>query len=191
MSHNSPDREELRPHPLAVSLIERLKSASGARILEIGAGSGRNRKALLAAGFAVDSFAEPPEIDELFDAAITTHALLHGTRESVAEAVERIGLALHHGAPFYATFASVRDARYGEGKMIAAHAYAAETGEEAGVAHAYFDEPALRKIVERSFDVESLEERPVDAIVGRWAHSGTPRGRVHFFLVAHKRRIDL
>ena len=185
----SPHQGNLRPHPLAQALIERLHGA-GFRILEIGTGSLRNRAALEAAGHAVDSFAQAPEAPAVYDGAISTHALLHGTRDAVAGELRRIARVLRPGAPFYATFASVRDERFGKGIQIDPYAFAPSTGDEAGVAHAFFDEPALRAAVEPLFSIESVDERNVDAVVGRWAHAQPPRGSVHFFLVARNRGID-
>ena len=185
----SPHQENLRPHPLAQALIQRLHGGRY-RILEIGTGSLRNRAALEAAGHAVDSFAQAPEAPPVYDAAISTHALLHGTRDSIARELRRIACALRPGAPFHATFASVRDERFGKGTQIDRYAFAPESGDEAGVAHAYFDEPALRGAIEPLFAIESVEERNADAIIGRWAHARPPRGSVHFFLVARNRGID-
>ena len=177
------------PHPLAAALIERLKSRPDARILEIGTGSGRNRRALLAAGYAVESYDTPPETG-VFDAAISSLALLHGTRAGVASAVAAIAAHLDRDGLLYATFGSVRDARYGKGIAVAEHAFAPASGDETGVAHAYFDERALFEMLNGTFAIESLDEKRIDAIAGKWAHSRPLAGGVHFFLVARKRRID-
>ncbi len=95
--------------------------------------------------------------------------------------------ALKPNAPFYCTFASKRDARYGAGVLIDSDTYAPQSGDEAGVPHAYFDEAPLRELIEEAFVVESLREERVDDVVGSWAHAQQPTGSVHWFLIAHKR----
>ena len=191
MSKSSPDTANLRrAHPLAAELIARLQP--GARVLDAGAGSGRNSAAIAAAGFDVlsipDAQASSFEVpDGSFAAAIGTHAFLHGTPASVAEMAARVARALTAGGFFYATFASKRDARYGAGTRIAEDTFAPESGEETGVAHAYFDETGVRRALEPHFDVELITEENVDAIVGRWAHAQRPTGSVHWFVRARKR----
>src|SRR5947209_17549863 len=78
MSESSADREKLRrAHPLAISLIARLRAVPHARILEIGSGSGRNTEALEAAGFEVEALADGAQIlprAEYYDGALSTHA---------------------------------------------------------------------------------------------------------------------
>jgi hypothetical protein len=176
-----------RPHPLAVELIERLGAHSGKRVLEFGSGRGRNTAALREGGLLVEALADdrlipPPELSpEAFDGALSTHGFLHGTRDAIAELVEHAACALKPGAPVLATFASTRDARFGQGNLIAEDTYAPASGDERGVPHVYYREPALRKMLERYFVIEGLEEVAVDAIVGHWAHAQTPTGAVHWF----------
>lgn len=183
-----------RPHPLAAALVERLGDAR-ACVLDIGSGSGRNTFALRDAGFLVHSVADA-DVAALeaepgrFDAAISTHAFLHGTPASIARLVLQAARALKAGAPLHCTFASKRDARFGVGTRVAEDAYAPEGGDEAGVPHAYFDEQRLRRLIEEYFVVESLGEYNVDDVVGSWAHSQRPSGSVHWFLIAHKRDSD-
>lgn len=189
MTEHSPGESKLRPHPLASALAERLRH-SHARILEIGTGSGRNRAALLAAGFEVASHDEAPQTPSGFDAAISTHAFLHGTPERIAEGLTRVAGSLKPAAPFFATFASVRDARYGKGVRLGSSTFAETDGDEPGVPHTYFTESQIREILEPLFTIESLEEVNVDELAGKWAHSAPSSGRVHFFLVARNRGID-
>ncbi len=177
-------------HPLADALIERLRGR-GARVLELGAGSGRNTAALQAAGFDVRAIRDDdvPEIapgDGAFDAALSTHALLHGTPAAIACTVQKTARALKPHAPFYCTFSSKRDARCGRGRRIADDTYAPLSGDEAGVPHAYFDEAGLRAMLQQWYEVESLQEHEVDTIVGRWAHAQPRSGAVHWFLRARK-----
>jgi len=182
-----------RAHPLAAALIEHLKLLPNARVLEIGAGRGRNTAALTAAGLDLCAIADenvhrmspsPPP----FDGALSTHALLHGTTGEIACIVNAIAQALRGGAPLYATFGSTRDARYGKGTRVDAGTFAPQEGDEAGVAHAYFDDPSLRALLESRFAIEAMEERNVDDVAGSWAHSQRPHGTVHWFVRAIKRQ---
>lgn len=180
-----------RAHPLAAALIDELRGCEGVRILEIGAGSGRNTAALEAAGFRVHAIAdaELPDVAATgeFDAALSTHAFLHGTAASVAAMLDAVAARLVRGAPLYGTFASTRDARFGKGTQIDEVTFAPVEGDEIGVAHVYFNEARLRELLGRRFAIESLEERDVDDIAGRWAHAQKPHGSVHWFVQARKR----
>ena len=179
-----------------MALIERLHSRPAGRILDFAAGSGRNADALRAAGFtvvAVDdaaagSRAPLADLDGAFDAAISTHGLLHGTVESIASRVRAIADRLTSRGLFYATFGSTGDARFGRGKRIDDSTYAPIGGDERGVAHGYFDRARLCELLSRHFDVESLEEHRVDRIAGSWAHRAEPlQGAAHWFAIARKR----
>jgi hypothetical protein len=186
MSNDSPHLVHGPPHPLALDLIERLSDRPAARVLEIGSGSGRNTRALVAAGLRVCSL--PP--DERCVAALSTHALLHGSPTSLATLLDRIAAGLEPDAPLFATFGSMFDARYGMGDEREPHVFAPRDGDEAGVAHAYFDEVRLRKLLVPRFVIESLREVEVDRIAGDWAHPTTPlRGAVHWFAVARVRNV--
>jgi len=186
MNESSADSLKLRrAHPLAISLIARLRAIPHARILEIGSGSGRNTEALEAAGFEVDSIADGEEIrvrDSYYDGALSTHALLHGTPGTVAANLDSIARSLKTGAPLHATFASTRDARFGKGVRISKHVFAAETGDEANVPHVYFTDEELRSLLESRFSVESLQETAADAIIGQWAHREPLHGVMHWFV---------
>ena len=179
-----------RPHPLAVALIERLQTQPGAAVIDFGAGSGRNTSALQAAGFNVcgvrDSETATFTPAHEFDAAVSTHALLHGTNSTVVSMLQSLANGLKPHAPFYATFASKHDSRYGQGTRIERGVFAPDTGDEAGVAHVYFDEAGLRGVLGPYFVIEALEERNVDAVVGRWAHEQRPDGSVHWFVYARR-----
>ena len=184
MSPDSPEAPIRPPHPLAVALIERLRERPGARVLEVGAGSGRNTRALLAAGLYVSSLdaAEPAA------AALSTHALLHGTLSSISELLARIASLVEPQGGLFVTFGSVRDARYAVGTEIEEHAYAPVEGDERGVAHTYFDEEGLRRLLERDWLVRSLQEIPVDEVAGSWAHAQAPlHGAIHWFAIADRR----
>lgn len=164
------------------------------RVLELGRGSGRNTDALRAAGFHVTAIADDALQTPLglpragFDAAISTHGLLHGTPRHIAAIVRESADALCSDAAAYFTFASTGDARYGLGSRIDESTYAPLEGDEAGVPHAFFDEAPLRAMLDPYFAVESLEEVAADTIVGRWAHAAMPAGTVHWFALLRKRR---
>lgn len=129
------------------------------------------------------------EQSERCDGALSTHALLHGTPADISALCRAIAARLHPLAPFYATFGSIHDARFGAGARLGDATFAPIDGDEAGVAHTYFDEPALRRMLESDFAIESLEERGVDAIAGNWAHERRPlRGAVHWFARVHRLR---
>ena len=187
MSPNSPQNEPLRPpHPLALELIERLRHHPRASVLEIGRGSGRNRRALEAAGYTVIDIDE--RSGESAEAAISTHALLHGSPDEIATLLLCIADRLERGAVLFATFGSPRDARYGEGTELGPQTFAPDDGDEAGVPHTYFDEPQLRRLLENGWIIESLEEHDVDEIAGSWAHKKRPlKNSVHWFARIVKR----
>jgi hypothetical protein len=159
-----------------------LRDRPGARVLEIGSGSGRNTRALHNAGFVVRSLDEHPHA--LCAAALSTHALLHGTPHSVATTLDRIADRLESRAPLFATFGSVRDARYGEGTRVEEFVYAPLLGDERGIAHVFFDERRLHALLCDRWEIELLEERNVDGIAGSWAHTGRPlQDAVHWFAI--------
>ena len=192
MSSHSPEPPNLRrPHPLALRLIERAGS-SRARVLELGSGSGRNTNALRAAGFHVtaipdDALRVPLGLTETFDAALSTHGLLHGTPRLVRDLLHETAGVLRADAAAYFTFASTRDARFGQGRQVDENTYAAVDGDEAGVPHVFFDEVPLRLMLEPWFNIDALDEVAADAIVGRWAHERMPTGTVHWFAQLRKR----
>ncbi|GAC1498249.1 MAG: hypothetical protein NVS1B14_01180 [Vulcanimicrobiaceae bacterium] len=174
-------------HPMAIAMASRLRR--GAHVLEIGAGSGRNTRALRAAGMVVTSIGnsrKPPAAlpRHSFDGALSTHALLHGSPSDIAEGLEQIAAALKSGGLFFTTFASRKDARFGKGERLGPNTFAAATGDESGIAHSYFDGDEVRALL-AGFKIESLREVEVDQIVGRWAHAKNPlRGAVHWFAIA-------
>ena len=165
--------------------------ASNTRVLEIGAGRGRNTAALRAEGLQVHAVADQDAqtfapAARSYDAAISTHAFLHGTPASVRRMLETVAGALKADAPFYCTFASKRDARFGKGRRVDTDTYEPESGDEAGVAHVYFDEDGLRSALGDAFVIDSLHEETVDEIAGSWAHARRPTGSIHWFLLARR-----
>ncbi len=182
------------PHPLAERLIERLHSAPGSRVLDFATGGGRNAEALRRAGLRVVAVADDtadsaplPGPGERFAGVLSTHGLLHGTPGAIAARVRRIAQSLPSGGLLYATFGSIRDARFGQGERIDDATFAPTDGDERGVAHAYFDRERLLAILDPFFVVESLSEHCVDGVVGLWAHRERPVGAAHWFAIARKR----
>jgi hypothetical protein len=195
---DSPEAQDTiaNPHPLAERLIERLGADARRRILDFASGSGRNERALRAAGFTVVAIEDAAAASKTpfagvtgeFAAAISTHGLLHGTAATVAENLNSIAARLQHNGVVYATFGSSRDARFGMGNSIDESTFASTHGDERGIPHAFFDRTQLLGLLDRKFIVESLDERGVDEIAGGWAHRDRPlRGAVHWFVVARKR----
>lgn len=183
------------PHPLAEALIQRLASRPRARVLEFASGSGRNARALRAAGFDIvpigDAAATSSEafdgIVPPFAAAISTHGLLHGTRLTVERNLNSIAALLETRGLLFGTFGSTHDARLGKGERIDDSTFAPKEGDERGVAHAYFDRDALDALLNQ-FDVELMQEQTVDEVAGKWAHRRQPlEAAVHWFVIARKR----
>ena len=173
-------------HPLARALIARVPG--GAPVFEIGHGSGRNHRALEAAGFEVLHFGADAAPAGGAAGALSTHALLHGSPAEIAAHLAEIARGLAIGAPFFATFGSQRDARFGEGTALGPTTFAPEDGDERGIAHSYYDEAELRDALQAHYAIEELREVEVDAIAGAWAHASAPlRGALHWFVVAHRR----
>ncbi len=184
------------PHPLAVALIERLRGTH-LPVLDFATGSGRNSAALEAAGFrvvriddATAASASPfPGLRGPFAGIVSTHGLLHGTSATVAANLAAIAGILGPGCILYATFGSVRDARFGIGERLDDSTYALLDGDEAGVPHAFFDRDALASLLQRHFTIESLEECTVDEVAGKWAHHERPLAHaVHWFALAARSR---
>jgi len=200
-------------HVLARELAARITPAFAPndRVLMLGIGRGRNVAPFARANVALDiveaddgrareaaaTFASDPSVHVAcatyagpypfprgHGAALSTHALLHADLPGVARALAAIARALRASAPFYATFGSTNDPRYGAGTCIDAATYAPPDGPEAGVAHVYFDERRLRAAL-GAFAIESLEEVDAAEHVGRWAHDEQDAARiVHWFVRA-------
>jgi SAM-dependent methyltransferase len=190
MPPTSPSRHRSirAPHPLALALIERLRAS--ARVLEIGTGSRRNADALSTSGHRVTSI----EIGDLssvtgsFDAALSTHGLLHGTPPQIARALSNIASLLKPRGSIFATFGSTADRRFGLDDKVDEYTYAERAGDEKGIPHAYFDADRLRELLAPKFEIEMMQEQPVDNIAGTWAHPNEPlRDAVHWFVIAIRR----
>jgi hypothetical protein len=195
MPPTSPEHASVRPpHPLAAELIAVL-GAGGARVIDFASGSGRNARALRAAGFEVleigDAAATAATIERTngsFAAVLSTHGLLHGRVAAIDAALDAIAAKLEPAGQLFATFGSTRDARFAHGVEIEPFVYAPLDGDERGVAHAFFDDSHLRRLLEGRFALDSVEEQNVDEIAGDWAHREKPlRSSAHWFVRARKR----
>ncbi|MFY9781607.1 MAG: methyltransferase domain-containing protein [Candidatus Baltobacteraceae bacterium] len=184
-----------------------------ARVLIVGIGSGRNVPPLAAGGAFVDAveedaeravaaarrFAATPRVRIVrthytgpypfassYDAALATHALLHGTRASVAAALAAVRNGLRPGALLFLTLGSSADPRCGTGRCIEPGVWAALDGPEAGVPHLYLAEAEARELL-AAFEIRSLREAGAAESAGRWAHTEDEAARlVHWFIEARK-----
>jgi hypothetical protein len=131
-------------------------------------------------------YAGPYPIDGGFAGALSTSALLHGTANAVGRSVAAVRLALRRDAPFFCTLGSTRDPRFGHGRRIDEQTFAPESGSEAGVAHAYFDESQLRALF-GGFEIDELHEGSAAETVGAWAHTNDEAATiVHWFVRARR-----
>jgi hypothetical protein len=180
------------PHPLAEILVAYAAERTlDGPVIEVGTGSGRNTRTLVAAGIPVvpvpDStpYTQLPGTRENYGAALSTHAYLHGATDKVRVGMGELRRVLRPDAPVFLTLGSIRDARYGLGIPFDERTFAAGEGDEAGVPHAYFDRDGVVELL-AGYTIDTLEEVEVDTIVGSWAHGDEVGGRVHWFVVARK-----
>jgi hypothetical protein len=188
-------------HPLTERLIGSARERPfDGPVIEVGTGSGRNTRALVAAGIPNVSIPDATPYTQLpaargsFGAALSTHAYLHGTTAKLRAGLAELRRVLRPGAPVYLTLGSIKDARYGLGVPLDDRSFAPGDGPEAGIPHVYLDHDGVLEML-FGFEVTSLEEVDVDEIVGRWAHpSASPEqaedeeiaGRVHWFVEARR-----
>ncbi len=181
------------PHPLAERLIQRAREHPlDGPVIEVGTGSGRSTRALVAAGIPHVSVPDATPYTQLpgpratYGAALSTHAYLHGASAKLRAGIAELRRVLRAGASVYITLGSFKDARYGLGIALDERSFAPGEGGEAGIPHAYFDRDGVVELL-FGFEIESLEEVEVDEIVGRWAHADDEiTGRVHWFVVARR-----
>ncbi len=201
------------PHPLARALANAVVRDSTARILVLGSGNGRNVTPFTQNGFPVDvleqdetrareaaaryangslvrvhagAYAGPYTFEGGVAGALSTSALLHGTADAVRQSVAALRLMLRHDGPFFFTLGSTRDPRFGHGRRIDDQTFAPESGSEAGVAHAYFDESQIRAMLP-GFQIDELTESSAAETVGAWAHTSDEAATiVHWFVRARR-----
>jgi len=180
-------------HPLAQRLIrDAADHPLAGPVIEVGTGSGRNTRALVSAGIPTVGVADTatytqlPGTRDMYGAALSTHAYLHGTSAKLRAGIAELRRVLRAGAPAFITLASITDARYGLGIPFDERSFAPGDGDEAGIPHAYFDRDGVIELLQ-GFTIESMDEVDADATVGRWAHpDGGEPGRVHWFVVARR-----
>lgn len=180
-------------HPLAGKLIALAQERPlGGPVIEVGTGSGRNTRALVAAGLQVAGipddvpYTQLPGTRDNYAAGLATHAYLHGTVDKVRAGLGELRRVLRPEAPVFLTLGSIRDERYGLGIPFDERSFAAGEGDEAGIPHAFFDRDGVLEMLRGFFAPDELEEVDADATVGRWAHGDEPAGRVHWFVRAHR-----
>ena len=178
-------------HPLTGNLVAYAAERNlDGPVIEVGTGSGRNTRALVAAGIPVVGvpdavpYTQLPGTRDNYGAALSTHAYLHGATDKLRVGLAELRRVLRPGAPVFITLGSIRDARYGLGIPVDERTFAAGEGDEAGIPHAYFDRDGVVELL-AGFTIDALDEVDVDAIVGRWAHADDDvAGRVHWFVTA-------
>jgi hypothetical protein len=179
-------------HPLTGRLLAlaRERPLAGP-VIEVGTGSGRNTRALVDAGVPLVGvpddvlYTQLPGSREMYGAALSTHAYLHGTAAKVRAGFGELRRVLLPDAPVFVTLGSFRDARYGLGIPLDERSFAPGDGDEAGIPHAYFDRDGVGELLHGLFRLDEAEEVEVDEIVGRWAHPDDDvAGRVHWFVRA-------
>ena len=179
-------------HPLAQRLIERYRSAGETfPVIEVAAGSGRNTRALVAAGIKVVStpddapYTQLPGGRDVYGAALSTHGYLHGATAKLRSGFADLRRVLRSGAPIYVTLGSIADPRFGFGLELDERTFAPGDGPEKGIPHAYFDRDGIVELL-RGYAIESLEEVDATGIVGHWAHPDPKLRIVHWFVVGRK-----
>ncbi len=181
----------LTAHPLTERLIRSVaEHPLGGPVIEVGTGSGRNTRALIAASIPTVGVADAtpytqlPGVRDTYGAALSTHAYLHGPTAKLRAGMAELRRVLQAGSPAYLTLGSIKDARYGFGTAFDERTFAPGDGDEAGIPHAYFDRDGVVELLS-GYAIESMEEVEVDAIAGRWSHPNDDlTGRVHWFIVA-------
>ena len=187
-----PDPSPLAAHPLAYQVIEILKARQlRGPVIEVAAGSGRNTRALQAAGLNVvatsddDPYTQLPGNRGEYVAALSTHGYLHGAVAKLRAGLAELRRVLADGAAIAITLGSITDARFGFGEQLDDNTFAPGDGEEIGIPHAYFDRDGVSELMRGLFTIASLEEMDVDDIVSRDTHS-EPAGMRHWFVLARK-----
>jgi len=200
---------QMEPDPF---LARAIGAARGARrILDAGAGAGRNSRFLLRrghdvvavddSGFAIEtlrplereypgrfaavqcSFYPLPFPPDSFDLVVCIHAAHHQTREGIARSFGEFARVLSPAGALIVNLLSKEDARFGEGDCVGRNTYAPDHGDERGIPH-YFveDKDDLVRLL-GEFDVREAELATFEAELddGR-------RRLCHWNVIAAKRR---
>jgi hypothetical protein len=186
------DPSPLAAHPLSYQVIEILKARGvTGPVLEVAGGSGRNTRALRAAGLVVvatrddEPYTQLPGVRGEYVAALSTHGYLHGSVAKLRAGLAELRRVLADGAAIAITLGCITDARFGFGEALDDNTFAPGDGEEIGIPHAYFDRDGVGELMRGLFTIASLEEMNVDEIVDPSAHL-EPAGMRHWFVLASK-----
>ncbi len=148
------------------------------------AGPGRGRRCRSSSVPDDVPYTQLPGSRDMYGAALSTHAYLHGTAAKLRAGFGELRRVLLPDAPVFVTLGSFSDARYGLGIPFDERSFAPGDGDEAGIPHAYFDRDGVVELL-HGFRLDEAEEVEVDEIVGRWAHPDDDvAGRVHWFVRA-------
>jgi hypothetical protein len=187
-----PDPSPFAAHPLLYQVIEILKARGvTGPVLEVASGSGRNTRALQAAGLVVvatrddEPYTQLPGARGEYVAALSTHGYLHGAVAKLRVGLAELRRVLADGAAIAITLGSITDARFGFGEALDDNTFAPGDGDEIGIPHAYFDRDGVTELMRGLFTIASLEEMDVDEIVDPGAHL-EPAGMRHWFVLARK-----
>ena len=163
-------------------------------MIEVHAGSGRNTRALHAAGIPVvatnddEPYTQLPGARDTYAAALSTHGFLHGTTAKLRLGIGDLRRVLKSGAPIYITLGSLHDPRFGYGLALDERTFAPGDGPEIGIPHAFFERDGILELL-RGFAIESMDETDTTDIVGTWAHPYGPESAeriIHWLVVARK-----
>ncbi len=121
-----------------------------------------------------------------YDGALSTHALLHGSRTRIRAALSHLCAVTHGGARLNLVLGSRSDPRSGRGRDVGDGAFAPEDGDETGIPHVYFSESEVREML-GALEIDSLDERSAADTAGRWAHDAASAAQmVHWFVRARR-----
>jgi tellurite methyltransferase len=176
----------LAPESFVTDRLDRFRNAGVERVLDLGCGVGRHAVELARQGFAVSALDASPaglsearaaaeragvqvdwqlsKIDPLpypatqFDLVLSWNVIYHGSGDDTKAAVDEIRRVLRPGGLFLGTFLAKRNARFGEGRLVATDTYVIDGEEEKDHAHFYVDLFGLHRLL-GGFQVLDLEQR--------------------------------
>jgi tellurite methyltransferase len=176
----------LAPESFVTDRLDRFRNAGVSRVLDLGCGVGRHAVELARQGFAVSALdASPAGLSEgraaaeraglqidwqlarfdplpypaaRFDLVLSWNVIYHGSGDDTQSAVDEIRRVLRPGGLFLGTFLAKRNARFGEGRLVATDTYVIDGEEEKDHAHFYVDLFGLHRVL-AGFHVLDLEQR--------------------------------
>lgn len=159
--------EWLTPEPFVVEVMDELRAANVARVLDLGFGVGRNAILFAQAGFDVDGLdasangmdyasawaaregvelalqtgdmAALPYADASFDAILTWNVIYHGTMDVIEQTIGEITRCLRPGGYLICSLISTRHYMAGKGNEIEPRTYVIPGGGEKEYPHHYFN----------------------------------------------------